>query len=77
MNTIRKTFLVTAVVASAALSSAALAQPDNPRAWSFGGRNSPFINPSDVGFPRQSAEPSVSYKKHHVRENSQTREARY
>jgi hypothetical protein len=77
MNTIRKTFLVTAVVASAALSSAALAQPDNPRAWSFGGRNSPFINPSDVGFPRSSAEPSLSHQKHHVRENSRGDVAHY
>jgi hypothetical protein len=70
MNIIRNTFLVTAVVASAALSSAASAQSDNPPAWSFGGRNSPFINPSDVGFPRQPAAPSVSQQKHYVSENS-------
>jgi hypothetical protein len=74
---IRKAILFTAIGASAALSSAASAQPDTPPAWSFGGRNSPWIEPSDVGFPRPSAEPSVSHKKHHVRENSQTREARY
>ena len=77
MNIIRKTILVTAIAASAALSSAAMAQDDRSPAWSFGGKNSPFISPSDVGFPRQSAEPSVSHQKHHVGENSQTREARY
>jgi hypothetical protein len=77
MNTVRKTILVAAIAASAALSSAALAQQDNPPAWSFGGRNSPFISPSDVGFPRSSADSSVSYRKHHVRENSQTRQANY
>jgi hypothetical protein len=77
MNMIRKTILVTAIAASAALSSAAMAQQDLPPAWSFGGKNSPWIEPSDVGFPRLSAEPSVSHQKHHVRENSQTREARY
>ena len=74
---IRKAILFTAIGASAALSSAASAQPDTPPAWSFGGRNSPWIEPSDVGFPRPSAEPSVSHQKHHVRENSQTHEARY
>ena len=77
MKILRTAILCTVIGAVAALSSAASAQPDTPPAWSFGGRNSPFINPSDVGFPRPSAEPSVSHQKHHVRENSQTREARY
>ena len=77
MNMIRKTILVTAIAASAALSSAAMAQQDLPPAWSFGGKNSPWIEPSDTGFPRQSASPSVSHQKHHVREISRGDVAHY
>jgi hypothetical protein len=69
MNFVRKTTLVIAIAASAALSSAAMAQDDLPPAWSFGGKNSPFINPSDVSFPRPSAAPNgYSHRPtHHVK----------
>jgi hypothetical protein len=74
MNRLRKTTLIIAITATAALSSAAFAQPDQPPAWSFGGRNSPFISPSDVGFPRLAPN---AYRKNLVRENPQSHVAYY
>ena len=66
MKIVRAAILYTVIGAAAALSSAASAQEDLPPAWSFGGKNSPWIEPSDTGFPRPYAQPNVNHHKHHV-----------
>jgi hypothetical protein len=77
MNLFRKTTLFIAITASAALSSAAMAQDDRPSAWSFGGRNSPFISPSDAGFPRPLAAQNGNGRKNLERAFARTPSAYY